>query len=241
MCASDVAMADAMKGQPRDPRGTGSPWASRLARATSWLCVSMCWALMASLPAQAQSDKDAEQLKRLRLQMRQVQQQSQSAQAAQAQADQARALAEQALKKQEGELDRERAAAGNASRRAAAMQKELSALQAEHQRVSAELAATTEQLKALRVASSNAQQASQATEATLRKRGDELTAQLERCTGHNAELVQLGQELWSRYENKGLGEVLGTSEPFFQTARVRLENLKADYEKRIAKSRMGLN
>ena len=107
--------------------------------------------------------------------------------------------------------------------------------------MTAELAAATEQLQALRASSSSAQQAAQATEATLRAQGGQLGAQLERCTRHNAELVQLGQELWTRYENKGVAEVLGANEPFFQTARVRLENLKADYEKRIAKSRMGLN
>lgn len=227
MCASDVTMTGAMR-QPL--------------RTATWLglvmCLVMCLAMLTSLPAHAQSDKDAEQLKRLRLQLRQVQQQSQSAQTAQAQADQARTQAEQALKKQEGELDRERAAAGSASRRAASVQKELSTLQADHQRVTAELATVSEQLKALQASSHSAQQSAQTTEATLRTRGEQLTAQLDRCTGHNAELVQLGQELWGRYEGKGLGEVLGANEPFFQTARVKLENLHAEYARRIQNADM---
>lgn len=204
--------------------------------------VSVGWGLLAGVAmatlcfigsAHAQSDKDAEQVKRLRLQLRQVQQQSQSAQTAQAQAEQARLKAEQSLKQQEGELDRERTAAGSAARRAASAQKELSTLQAEHQRVTAELAAVSEQLKALQSSSTSAQQSAKATETALRSRGEQLTAQLGRCTGHNAELVQLGQELWRRYENKGLGEVLGANEPFFQTARVKLENLQAEYARRI--------
>lgn len=244
MCASDVTMASAQQGLHRHPHGDGS-LASRPLRTTTQrgmsVCVSLCLALLTALPAHAQSDKDAEQLKRLRLQLRQVQQQSQSAQSAQAQADQARTQAEQALKKQEGELDRERAAAGNASRRAASVQKELSTLQADHQRVTAELAAVNEQLKALQASSRSAQQTAQTNEATLRTRSDQLTAQLDRCTGHNAELVQLGQDLWGRYENKGLGEVLGANEPFFQTARVKLENLQAEYARRIQNADMARN
>lgn len=204
--------------------------------------VTVGWGLLAGVAmamlcfigsAHAQSDKDAEQVKRLRLQLRQVQQQSQSAQAAQAQAEQARQKAEQALQSQQGDLLRERTAAGSASRRVAALQKELGALQTEHQRVAAELAAANEQLKALQFSSSSAQQSAKATETALRTRGEQLSAQLDRCTGHNAELVQLGQELWRRYENKGLGEVLGANEPFFQTARVKLENLQAEYARRI--------
>ena len=56
----------------------------------------------------AQSDKDAEQTKRLRLQMRQIQQQQQEAQEAQAKADQARQQAEQSLKAQESDLQKQR-------------------------------------------------------------------------------------------------------------------------------------
>ena len=237
MFASDMAKSHAPKKAP----DSSLHGARCLAGAAKWLCASICVAMLGALPVQAQSDKDAEQLKRLRLQLRQVQQQSQSAQEAQAQADQARANAEQALKKQEGELDRERAAAGSSSRRAATLQKELATLKAEHQRVSTELAATAEQLKALQASSRNAEQAAKAGETALRTQSERLSGQLGRCTGHNAELVQLGQELWSRYENKGVGEVLGTHEPFFQTTRVRLENLKAEYVKRIEKSRMDLN
>ena len=81
MCASDVTMASAQQGLHRHPHGDGS-LASRPLRTTTQrgmsVCVSLCLALLTALPAHAQSDKDAEQLKRLRLQLRQVQQQSQS-------------------------------------------------------------------------------------------------------------------------------------------------------------------
>lgn len=189
----------------------------------------------------AQSDKDADQLKRLRLQLRQLQQNSQASQEAQAQAEQARARAEQSLSSQAEDLQRQRSAASAASRRAGALQKELAELKAQHQQTLAALATSEEQLKALQGSSRAAHLTAQTTEAGLRARSEQLSAQLERCTSHNTELVSLGQELWERYENKGVAEVLGAAEPFVQTARVRLENLKAEYEKRIMKSSMGLN
>jgi len=186
----------------------------------------------------AQSDKDAEQLKRLRLQMRQLQQQSQASQEAQAQAEQARLKAERSLSSQSADLERERSAAGSASRRAGALQKELTELKAAHQQALATLASTDEQLKALQQSSRLAQQQAQDTQGQLRSRGEQLASDLGRCTTHNAELVVLGKELWQRYEDKGIAEVMGAAEPFVQTARVRLENLQAEYARRISQASM---
>ena len=53
----------------------------------------------------------------------------------------------------------------------------------------------------------------------------DLNTRLGQCLKDNSELVTLGQDLLQRYENKGLGEVLGANEPFIQAGRVRLENL----------------
>lgn len=188
--------------------------------------------------AAAQADKDGEQVKRLRLQLRQVQQQQQAAQEAQAQADQARAKAEQEAKAQESDLKRERANAGSASRRAAALAKELEALKAEHSRVTGELATTADQLKALQASSRKAQEVAVANETDLRTRRDQLTQQLDQCSAHNTELAEVGEALISRYENKGIADVLSEREPFIQTSRVRLENLKAEYGRRIANARV---
>lgn len=188
---------------------------------------------VASLGVHAQSDKDAEQVKRLRLQMRQVQQQQQEAQEAQAKADQARQQAEASLKAQEGELLKQRGAASTASRRAAALAKELDALKPEHERALAELAALKAQHQALVAASKAAQVQATETEAALRAQVATLSSQLQRAVADNVTLSELGLELLQRYEDKGLGEVFSANEPFVQTGRVKLENLKADYGRRI--------
>lgn len=192
----------------------------------------------ASMVANAQSDKDAEQVKRLRLQMRQIQQQQQEAQEAQAKADQARLQAESALKSQEGELQKQRSAASSAGRRAATLAKELDALKPEHERVVAELAALKAQHQALTTSAKAAQAQASETEASLRAQVGSLTSQLQKATADNLALAELGLELLQRYENKGMAEVLSASEPFVQTGRVKLENLKADYERRIQAARV---
>ena len=56
--------------------------------------------------------------------------------------------------------------------------------------------------------------------------------------GRRHGLAELGLELLQRYENKGMAEVLTASEPFVQTGRVKLENLKAEYERRIQAARV---
>lgn len=215
MCASDV----------RRP--------SALAR-----CLVVAVLVMTTGGVHAQSDKDAEQVKRLRLQMRQMQQQQQEAQDAQAQADRARQQSEQALKSQEADLQKQRATAAGASRRVASLQKELDTLKAEHARVTGELAALQAQHAALSGTSRQAQEQAQATQARLSQEGTRLQAQLKACVADNAEMADLGLELLQRYENKGLGEVLAANEPFVQAGRVKLENLKAGYQQRLDAARV---
>ncbi len=191
---------------------------------------------VASAMAFAQSDKEAEQLKRLKLQMRQIQQQQQESQEAQAKADQARQQAEQALKANEADLQKERSAASGASRKAAALAKELEALKAEHTRVTTELAeamAMNTQQKAQLAAAKTALEAASATEARSLQARTQLDAELQQCATHNADLASTGLELLNRYENKGVGDILSVNEPFVQTGRVKLENLKAEYTRRI--------
>ena len=212
MCASDFSFK------------RRSAWASRLA--------GLILALVATL-AHAQADKDAEQLKRLRLQLRQMQQQQQQAQEAQAQADRARQQAEQSLQSQAADLASQRVNAASASRRSSALGKELEALRAEHEKAKAELAT----LKQQHDAAGLALKASSAREASLTKSGLALSAQLQRCGSDNVALAELGLDILQRYENKGMAEVLSANEPFVQTGRVKLENLKADYQRRIDAAR----
>lgn len=197
--------------------------------------IAFTLAISASL-AHAQADKEGEQLKRLKLQMRQIQQQQQESQEAKAQAEQARAQAEQTLKAQDGDLQKQRAAAAGASRKATALSQELDASKAEAARLKAELAearAAVEQQKAqLATAKLSLDKASATESRSLQERG-QLTAQLQQCVAHNADLADTGLDLLARYEGKGLGAVLSGSEPFLQTARVKLENLQAEYKRRI--------
>lgn len=188
---------------------------------------------LAALSAHAESDKDAEQLKRLKLQMRQAQQHQQAAQEAQAQAEQARQQAELSLKAQDADLQKQRAAAGSATRKAAALDKELTQLKADHERLKAELAALTEKHQGLQAASKAAQDKAAAEALRLTQDGQLLTQRVQRCTADNATLVALGHELLTRYANKGIGEVLSANEPFIQKGRVTLENFQATYAQRI--------
>jgi chromosome segregation ATPase len=189
----------------------------------------------------AQADKEAEQLKRLKLQMRQVQQQQQESQEAQAKADQARLQAENALKAQDADLQKERTAAAGASRKAVALARELETLKSELARVkteAAELLALSTQQKAQLVADKAALDKASATESRSSKERAQLDADLQQCVTHNAELANTGLELLSRYERKGVAEVLSAQEPFVQTGRVKLENLKAEYTRRVQALRL---
>lgn len=212
MCASDFSF------------NRPSAWSTRL--------VGLTLAFVATL-AHAQVDKDAEQLKRLRLQLRQMQQQQQQAQEAQVQADRARQQAEQSLQSQAADLASQRANAASATRRSSALGKELEALKAEHERTKGELVA----LKQQHQASALALEASSVREVRLTQAAQGLSAQLQRCGTDNAALAELGLDILQRYENKGVAEVLSANEPFVQTGRVKLENLKADYQRRIDAAR----
>jgi len=196
---------------------------------------------LTSAMACAQADKEAEQLKRLKLQMRQVQQQQQESQEAQAKADQARQQAEKALKAQDADLQKERAAATGASRKVGALSKELETLKAEHARLkteAAELLALSAQQKAQMAADKLALEKASAAEVRSLSERTQLDVELQQCATHNAELASTGLELLSRYENKGMAEVMSAKEPFVQAGQVRLENLKAEYTRRVQASRI---
>lgn len=186
-------------------------------------------------PAHAQAaDRDQEQIKRLRLQIRQLQQAQTQAQEAQAQADKARADSEQALKSAQSGAQ---AAAAQAGRRTASLNAELQALRADN----AQLKAQLEQGKAkLQVQATQAQQQQVQARDALAQSTARLQALDERhaqCRADNLTLHELGIELLQRYEHKGVGEALSAQEPFFQLARVRLENTVSQYRDKLDDAR----
>ncbi|MEK8086064.1 hypothetical protein WNB94_06600 [Aquabacterium sp. A3] len=186
------------------------------------LMLSCAVLMAASTWAQGSGD---EQTRRLRLQMRQLQQQQASLQEAQAQAESQRQAAQQALEATRTDLSSQKAAAAAASRRAAGLSKALADTTAERDALQARVA----ELEASLQRSTEQGQVCQATlgqaRLNLGAANRDLNTRLGQCLKDNSELVTLGQDLLQRYENKGLGEVLGANEPFIQAGRVRLENL----------------
>lgn len=186
-------------------------------------------------PVHAQAaDRDQEQIKRLRLQIRQLQQAQSQAQEAQAQADKSRADSEQALKSAQSDAQ---AAAAQAGRRTASLNAELQTLRADNAQLKEQLEQGKVQLQT-QVAQAQQQQAQSRdalTQAAARHQAlDERHAQ---CRADNVALHGLGVELLQRYEHKGVGEALSAQEPFFQLARVRLENTVAQYRDKLDDAR----
>jgi len=54
----------------------------------------------------------------------------------------------------------------------------------------------------------------------------------------NAELFRIGNEILTRYERMGLGDVLGSREPFVGITRVKLENQVQDYQDKLLDQRI---
>ncbi len=184
--------------------------------------------------AQSGTDRDREQIRRLREQVRQ-QQQAQaemqaSQQAAQAELSRQKAAAEavtSAVRAQQGALQRRLQALQD---EAAALRTERVRLQEETARLQAALAQSEASLVRTRDGASAAEQRAQ----------QQFAAQgrsLAQCRRDNADLAVLGEELLARYERKGLAQMLAENEPFIQSGRVQLENARAAYAEQIARAR----
>lgn len=61
----------------------------------------------------------------------------------------------------------------------------------------------------------------------------ELERRLSDLESKNVALIQLGNEILTRYKEFSLGEALKAKEPFVGTTRVTLENLAQDYKEKI--------
>lgn len=201
------------------------------------LLAAMLWCALACTTAHAQGEREQEQVRRLKLQLRQVQQQQDVAvQEAKAQADAAKAAVAQSLKSAQGDAALQRQAANTASRRVRALNDELDALKKDKDQLAAELAQVQKSL--LQAKASLAQQQAQAEQAAQalsasQGHGKQASQALAQCVAQNAELVSLGQTLLARYEQKGLGEVMASNEPFLQLSRVKLENFKSSHQDKL--------
>ncbi|MDE2401322.1 MAG: hypothetical protein KGL90_06625 [Burkholderiales bacterium] len=196
-------------------------------------CVAGC-----ATGASAQSnDREQEQLKRLKLQMRQVQQEKAALEEAQSKTAQENSSLAQALKSAQSEANGQKAAA----RKLGGLKVEVAALQQERAALTEQVALLQKQLDESK-AEAHAQQGKAQTGAValseLTSKHQALAQKQEVCRQDNATLLALGHELLTRYDNKGFGDVLGAKEPFFQLARVTLENHSAEYRNKLDAARV---
>jgi chromosome segregation ATPase len=104
-----------------------------------------------------------------------------------------------------------------------------------------ELDDTKESLGKWKTAYEQIQTAAQKSEAERAKLASEsiiLKRKVEDRERKNLELFKTANEILTRYEKFGLGEVLSAKEPFTGIARVKLENQVQDYQDKIADERV---
>lgn len=189
---------------------------------------------MLMLNAHAEGDREQEQVRRLKMQLRQVQQQQEAAvQEAQSKAEADKAALSQTLKSAQSEAASQRAAAGAASRRMKALSDELEALKQDKAKLSGELVQLKQLLDDTAAKAASQQSQSTQTIASWESRNKQLADANDQCRVNNAALYQLGIDLLAKYEHKGFGEVMAVNEPFLMTARVKLENAKAQYQDKL--------
>lgn len=208
-----------------------------LPKSLHWLSAAL--ALSCLITGVQAADREQELINRLRTQNRQLEQDLAAAQEARAKAEAApKAAAAPVAPAAAGaslrELRQARASASASARRLADLDKELqaskdAAVQADKdkQSLQAKLQEQAEQLARLKSEGEAARQAQQA-----------LSAQHTQCRADNAKLYSTGVELLTRYENKGMGEVFSSKEPFLQLGRVTLENVGAQYAEALKAAKL---
>lgn len=213
---------------------------NKLKMAPTWraLAVSMAMLAIAGL-AHAEGDREQEQLRRLKLQLRQTQQEKDTAlQEAQTRADADKAALTDSLKSVKGDAEAQRRAASASSRRAEALAADLAAAKKDKDQAAEQIAQLQKALDEAKAQMASQQQQAAQTTAGWEGRFKSLSGQYDQCRTQNAALYELGVGLLGKYENKGFGEVLGVREPFLQTARVTLENTKAQYQDKLDAARL---
>lgn len=197
------------------------------------LMLGLCLALVAG--AAHAGDREQEQVHRLKLQLRQMQQQQSDAEAKLAADTAALSSSVDAAKK---EASSSKAAAAQASRRVAALNGELQSLRDDKTTLTAQVAQLQKQLEEQKQALQNYKDEAIAQAQEQKGVYDTLHARYQQCRQDNVQLYELGGELLTRYENKGIGEVLSAKEPFVQLGRVKLENLAAQYRDKLDVARI---
>ena len=217
----------------------------------------LCLSSIGDASAQ-QATREQEQIRRLRQQLQQLQQE----QATQQQATQ-RAVADKAelqvkLDKANASVGQVRATVATQSGRAAKAQQEAAALveerdrlqvrlgelQTELERSAQKLDETNQGFEQARAEIGKGQRTLAQRDASLADLTEQHALQagkLRVCTANNQALYGLGQELLSRYANKGVAEAMAAAEPFVQTRRVALENLVQGYQDRLDQDKVKLD
>ena len=132
----------------------------------------------------------------------------------------------------------QRRAAGVAVRRLQALESELNGLKQEIEELAQKVVQLQQTLDANKAQDDRQRQQAAAEIANRQARLKRVGEQHDQCRTQNAALYELGQDLMVRYERKGFIETLTHEEPFFQTARVTLENTKAQYMDKLDGARM---
>lgn len=216
----------------------------RTAVAVATLAGTALLALVLALPVQAQpSDREREQLQRLRLQVQQLQQQLQAAQEQVAAAQAAGARTQAEVERERGAQAAERARTAAQGRRVAELERELEGLRAERDTLAGERTRLTDELSVSREETLRRRRAWRATEAALidtqgqlarsTQRAEAGASALTQCRADNAALVTLGDELVVRLLGTSLWDRAKATEPLLQLGRVQLENLGQRYRDQI--------
>jgi hypothetical protein len=66
----------------------------------------------------------------------------------------------------------------------------------------------------------------------------EAQARIKALEDKNAKLVEISNDLLTRYENIGWGDVMGAKEPFVGAKRIELQNIAQDYGDKISESKV---
>lgn len=202
--------------------------------------VLACLIGMSSAAGAQQKSREAEQLRRIRQQVQQLQQQlsaeQQKAQQAQIESQKVRDAATAEAVKLDAELRSTRARGQGSAARAERLQKDVDQLRAREAQLTQQLEATRNTLnERTKQAAESAQRLQQReTELTVFKtRLTEGEFRFQQCAARNMALFELGNEVIDRFERRTLGERVAEGEPFFQTGRVKLENLAEAYRDRL--------
>lgn len=93
--------------------------------------------------------------------------------------------------------------------------------------------AVLDKWKAAYAEAANIARAKESERAKLASQVDGVNQQVTSCEAKNEKLFAVGNEILKRYEDVGLGDALGASEPFVATKRVELETIAQDYEDKL--------